>query len=231
MQPPSKGKAEMKRIKLLIVVCFVVSLVQVTASQATAQVFLDLYGGVVFAQGGTGEIKSSTGRTDVAVEFEDTFVLGGRVGSWGTEVGLGWFGMAVDVSYWQSETKKSLLGTEPEGKVLPVTVLLMFRYPGEKVQPYAGIGGGVFLTQFKTDVDLSLVGGSGGGSFTDYQADVGFDARAGLAVKVYKRISIFIEGRYAYFDPKYEDKINGEKVTIEPEAEFMQALGGISFHF
>ena len=220
----------MKCTKLLIIAFLIVGLVVSADSPATAQVFLDLYGGVVFAQGAVGEIKASTGRVDSSAEFEDTFVLGGRVGSWGTEVGLGWFGMAVDVSYSQTETKRSVLGNTGEAKVLPVTLLLMFRYPGEKVQPYAGIGGGVFLSQFKGDVDFSAIG-AGAGSFNDYQADLGFDARAGLAAKVHKKISIFVEGRYTYFNPKYEDKINGEKVTIEPEAESIQALAGLSFQF
>ena len=61
--------------------------------------------------------------------------------------------------------------------------------------------------------------------------DPGFDARAGLAVKVHKKISIFVEGRYIYFSPKYKDKINGQKVTVETDAEAIQALAGISFHF
>jgi len=221
----------MKCTKLLIVVFLVVGLVVVAAGPATAQVFLDLYGGMVFPRAADTEAKASTGREKNTVGVKDSFVLGGRVGSWGTEVGLGWFGMALDISYTQTETKESFLGTKPETKILPVTVLLMFRYPGEKVQPYAGVGGGVFLSQLKSDVDLSLLGGSGGGSFKDYQVDAGFDARAGLAVKVHKKISIFVEGRYIYFSPKYKDKVNGQKVTVETDAEAIQALAGISFRF
>ena len=137
----------MKFVKLLAVVCVAVSLVVVAAGPATAQVFLDLYGGVVLPHANDIEAKASTGRTKNTAGFEDSFTLGGRVGSWGTEAGLGWFGMAVDVSYTQSEAKDSVLGAKPEIKIMPVTVLLMFRYPGEKVQPYAGIGGGVFLSQ------------------------------------------------------------------------------------
>ena len=109
----------MKCPKLLVVVFLVVVLAVVVASPATAQVFLDLYGGVVFPRAADTEVKASTGRTDNTVDVKDTFTLGGRVGSWGTEAGLGWFGMALDVSYWQSETKESLLGTKPDVKVLP----------------------------------------------------------------------------------------------------------------
>ena len=226
-----EGKTVMKCTKLLTVVCVAISLVSVAASPATAEVFLDLYGGVVFPRATDTEAESPTGEAKNTAGFKDTFVLGGRTGSWGTEVGLGWFGMAVDVSYWQAKAKDSILGATPEIKVLPATILLMFRYPGEKIQPYAGVGGGVFLSQFKNDVDLSLLGGSGGGGFKDHQVDVGFDARAGLAVKVHEKISIFVEGRYIYFSPKYEDKINGQKVTMETDAEAIQALAGISFHF
>lgn len=217
--------------KLLTVICVAISLVAVAASPATAQVFLDLYGGVVFPRAADTEAESSTGETKNTSGFEDTFVIGGRTGSWGTDANLGWFGMAVDVSYWQSKAKFSMLGATPEVKVLPVTVLLMFRYPGEKIKPYAGVGGGVFLSQIKSDVDLSLLGGLGGGRFKGHQVDAGFDARAGLAVEVREKISIFVEGRYIYFSPKYEDKINGQKVTIETDVEAIQVLAGISIQF
>ena len=221
----------MKWVKLLAAVSLVVGPVVVTPVSAKAQVFLDLYAGAVFSRLEDTEVKTSTGRAENTVDFKDSFILGGRVGAWGTGAGLGWFGMAIDVSYWQAEAKDSILGAKPEVKVLPVTVLLMFRYPGEIVQPYAGIGGGVFLSQLKGDADLGSVGGSGSGGFNDYQVDAGFDARAGLAVKVHKKISIFVESRYVYFSPKYKDKVNGEKVTVEADAESIQALAGISFRF
>ena len=112
-----------------------------------------------------------------------------------------------------------------------MTILLMFRYPGKKVQPYAGVGGGLFLSQLENDADFSQIGISSTGSFKDTQADLGFDARAGLAVRVSKKISIFAEGRYAYTSPEYEDKIDGEKVTLSTDVESIQALAGISFHF
>ena len=81
--------------KLLTVICVAISLVAVAASPATAQVFLDLYGGVVFPRAADTEAESSTGETKNTSGFEDTFVIGGRTGSWGTEANLGWFGMPV----------------------------------------------------------------------------------------------------------------------------------------
>ena len=221
----------MRWVKLLVAVSLVLGPVVVTAGSAKAQVFLNLYAGAAFPQLEDTEAKAATGRAENSVGFKDSFVLGGRVGAWGTDVGLGWFGMAIDVSYWQSEAEDSILGAKPEIKVLPVTVLLMFRYPGEKVQPYAGVGGGLFLSQLENDADFSQIGISSTGNFKDTQADLGFDARAGLAVRVSKKISIFAEGRYAYTSPEYEDKIDGEKVTLSTDVESIQALAGISFHF
>ena len=221
----------MKWLKLLVAVSLVIGLLAVASGSATAEVFLDLYAGATFSRFQDAEAKASAGRVENTLDFKDSFILGGRIGAWGTDVGLAWFGMAVDLSYWQSDAKDSILGAKPEIEALPVTVLLMFRYPGNTIQPYAGVGGGLFLSQIKNDVDLSLVGGSGSGNFDDTQADLGFDARAGLAVEVHKKISIFVEGRYIYFSPKYEDKVNGEKVTLSTDAEAIQALAGISFHF
>ena len=221
----------MKSSTLLTVSCVAIILTVVAAIPATAQVFLDLYGGLVFPHAANTEATAPTGKTKNMAGFEDTFVIGGRTRSWGTEAGLDWFGMALDISYWQSKAKFSILGARPEKKVLPVTILLMFRYPGEKIQPYAGVGGGIFMTQLKNDVDLSLLGGSGSGSFKDYQVDAGFDARAGLAVKMHEKFSIFVEGRYIFFSPKYSDKVNGQKVTLEADAEAILAIAGISFPF
>lgn len=221
----------MKCIKLLAVFCVAVSLITAGGSPAAAQPFLDLYGGAVFPRLPDTEVKTSTGKEENSVDMKSSFVLGARAGYWGTEVGLDWFGMGVDVSYWQSKARDAVLGSKPEVKTLPVTVLLMFRYPGEKVQPYAGVGGGLFLSKMENDLDLSLLGGSGSGSFKDYQADVGFDARGGLAVTVNKKISLFAEGRYVYFSPHYKDKIDGEKVTVSSDVRAIQALAGISFRF
>ena len=221
----------MKFLKLQLVFCVAIVLAVVAVRPAASQVFLDLYGGLVFPHATDTEAKAPTGNAKNTAGFEDTFALGGRTRSWGTEVGLDWFGMALDISYWQSKAKLSILGARPEKKVLPVTILLMFRYPGEKIQPYVGVGGGIFMTQLKNDVDLSLLGGSGGGGFKDFRIDAGFDSRAGLEVKVHEKFSIFVEGRYIYFRPKYEDKVAGQKVTLETDAQAILAIAGISFPF
>ena len=165
------------------------------------------------------------------VSYDTSFTLGGRVGAWGEEVDLNWLGMAVDISYFKTKADDSLPGFEPDTDVLPITLLLMFRYPGKRVRPYAGIGGGLFISRLEQNVDLSFTGVSNTGSVKDTQADLGFDGRAGLAVKVHEKFSVFGEGRYTYFSPEYTDKIDGVKVKVDSDSQVFHFLAGVSLHF
>ena len=222
----------MKRAKLLFIAILVLGLMGMTAPFATAENFVDIYGGVAIPADENVTVKGSQGgvslETTELVSFDEAFAVGGRVGFWYTETNpsMDYVGVALDVSYFKTEADD--IGTDMY--VVPITVLVMLRHPGDTLQPYLGIGGGLFISHIEQEVDLSFVG-AGTGTAKDTSFDPGFDARAGLGIKVHKNIKVFGEGRYTYFEPTYKDTVSGVRVKVDTDSNVFYLLGGISFHF
>lgn len=223
---------EMKRGKPLFIVILVLGLTGMAASLATAENFVDIYGGVAIPADENVNVHGSQGgatlETTDLVSFDEAFTVGGRVGFWYTEANpsMDYVGLALDVSYFKTEADD--FGTDIY--VVPISVLIMLRHPGDTFQPYLGIGGGLFISHIEQKVDLSFFG-AGTGTAKDTSFDPGFDARAGLGIKVRKNITVFGEGRYTYFDPQYNDTVSGVRVKVETDSNVFYFLGGISYHF
>lgn len=225
----------MKRAKLLFVIVPVFSLMVMASNVAAAEVFFDIYAGVAFPDDKNGDLSFDPGGTvSDKLEFDNDFTLGLRGGIWFTETEqkLDWFGFAADFSYFQTEAK----GTVGDGKadiyVIPMTALVMFRYPGEMVQPYVGLGGGLFISNLEQKFDTTVGGQPISGNFSDTAYSGGFDLRAGLAIKFLERFAVFAEGRYIFVNNvEYKEVVNGVEVTAELDYEVLFALLGISFRF
>ncbi len=190
--------------------------------------FVDLYFGGVMPEDGDVEAKASP--FGVAIEdsannvnYDNTYTFGGRVGYWSP--GIRWAGFALDVSYFE------LNGDGIETNVFPVSGLAMLRYPGTKLQPYIGIGPGVFITDIEVDIELS----GQAKTFSESRVDIGLDTRAGLAWKLFKHFAVFGEYRFTYYQATYEEKVSsaGEKteVEIETENKVHHFLLGVSYRF
>jgi opacity protein-like surface antigen len=134
-------------------------------------------------------------------------------------------GLALDVSYFELEAD----GTKT--KVLPVSALVMLRYPADRLQPYIGVGAGVFFTD--TKVDIQLAGQNK--NFSDTAIDFGLDTRVGLAWRLFRRFAVFGEYRFTYFEADYSDKIESggteSDVNIEIDNKVHSFLLGISYRF
>lgn len=223
----------MKRAKPLFIAILVLSLTGMASSLATAEYFVDIYGGVAIPTDENVTVHGSQGgvtlETSDLVDFDETFAVGGRVGFWYTEANpsMDYIGFALDVSYFKTEAADDF-GTDIY--VVPITGLIMLRHPGDTFQPYLGIGGGLFISHIEQDVDLSFFG-SGNKTASDTSLDPGIDARAGLGIKVHKNITVFGEGRYTYFEAKYKDTVSDVRVKVETEPNVFYFLGGISFRF
>jgi len=222
----------MKREKPLLIAILVLSLMGMASSLATAENFVAIYGGVAMPSNENVNVSGSSGglalKTSEEVSFDDSFTVGGRLGYWHTEANpsMDYVGVALDVSYFK--TKADDFDTEIY--VVPVTILIMLRYQGKTFQPYLGIGGGAFISDVKQDVDLSFIG-LGTSTVSDTSIDPGFDARAGLAIKVYKNIAVFGEGRYTYFEAGYKDTVSGVRVKVQTDSDVFYFLGGLSYYF
>jgi opacity protein-like surface antigen len=189
--------------------------------------FADLYlGGVVPEKGNVNGEAAPFGvsiNDSAKADYDNTYIVGGRAGFWSPS--NRWMGLALDVSYFELEAD----GTET--KVLPVSALVMLRYPGDRLQPYIGIGAGVFFTDTKVDIQLS----GENKNFSDTAVDFGLDTRAGLAWRLFRRFAIFGEYRFTYFEADYSDKIDSggteSDVNIEIDNKVHYFLFGFSYRF
>ena len=71
-------------------------------------------------------------------------------------------------------------------RVTTVALNILARYPGERLQPYVGIGPGVFFARAQENAT------------SQYSTSVGLNALAGLRVIVTQHVSIFGEWKYNY---------------------------------
>ena len=205
-------------ILTLLVVC------SVTARPASAEFFLDFYGGGAFTQ--DVDIEFGGGATlDDQAEFETTGTGGGRFGYWFSGLGLPFLGVALDVSYFAPKSRDSAIDARFE--VVPVSALVMLRlpllvspaFPQGQLQPYVGGGPSLFVTDVKIDTGVTGVERS------DSQTEVGGDVRGGITLLFTPNFGIFVEGRYTFF------KANPGGLNTEFDVETFHALGGLTLRF
>ena len=227
----------MKKTKLFLsAVCFLL----IFPALASAEWFLDIYGGESSTRDAsvTAEITSygllmpaTTKRHTEKVNFDASFTMGGRLGYWFEK--LPWLGVPLDLSYFKAEGEKA------ESDVLPLSLLLMLRwplfksenFPKEKLQPYAGVGPGYFFTDSRVNFRPALQDSVSGSS-----GEIGFDARAGLAWQFHKHWAIF--GEYRYTDLKIdftqEDFLplfSGTDESMKTHLNTNHFFAGISYRF
>ncbi len=166
--------------RALVPVLFLIGVAGATKS-ASAQTFLDLYGGNALT--GDDTVTAERLLTNFvfvtresatrSVAYDPSFTAGGRMGYF--EEGIG---AALDVSYFQADSNDNKV----EHGIVSITPMLLARarllqsddMPQGRLQPYLGIGLGIFFVHhtvdFRPDIaetaDLST-------------GDIGVDARAG----------------------------------------------------
>ena len=206
----------------LAVLMIVFSAMTLVGRPASAEWFLDAYGGVSITS--DADVTVPNGGTDEdKVSFDTEAMGGGRIGYW--LEGLPWLGVAGDVSYFAPAGDGTAVETRLE--VIPLSPLVMFRLPlletpeftKGRLQPYLAVGPGFFLNSVEVDVP------GVGEESTDWQFEVGVDARAGIAFMITPTIGTFVEGRYTWF------QTNPGGRSTEFDIETFHFAGGISFRW
>lgn len=205
-------------MKQLSLVLASIAWIALSSHTARAEGFVDLRVGGAFTENGDVDISAGPLSVGFETEYEDSVTGGVRGGYWFEP--LPWLGLAADVTYFGPDDDTA---GGPELDVIPISPLLMARvpiakseeYPYGQVQPFLGIGPGIFI---------SLVDFDPG---DDESVDVGVDLHAGVNVQLTRMVSVFAEYRYTYFEPEFE--IQG--VDIEPELSTHHAAVGVGFHF
>lgn len=212
----------MRRIAPLLAVLVAIG----WAGIARGEVFLDVYAGWASTENTDTRITPSTLFGD-SFTHSDSLTAGLRAGWWF----LPWLGIAGDVSFFKPDTEFFFFTQDVD--VTPLSALLMLRaplfasdaFPNGRLQPYFGIGPGLFITSFEEDLPFA------GGRFDDTEVDAGLDLRAGGELLLLDWLGIFMEYRYTWVEPKWEDDVGGVHTTVSSELATHHLQGGFSFHF
>jgi len=178
-------------------------------------------------------------------ELSRSILLGGKVGYYFS--GIRWFGLETEVFYTTPHIKQQntqitvqpgsiLQGFGPVNGVMVEGVLsgdhfrvitwapvnLMFRYHKTRLQPYVGIGLGLFFARVHT----SLAG------FEGSQSDitVGLNAKAGLEYYITKNISAFGEWKYNRASFSFDSNSSGA-FGFDADYNVHFVAMGLNFHF
>jgi hypothetical protein len=197
-------------------------LIVLEAPQAAAESFFDVYGGASITADSDVTIRNGT-TFDDKVKFDTEGMGGGRIGVWFD--GIRWLGVAGDFSYFAPAGQGTAVETRLE--VIPMTPLLMLRlmlldspeFPNGRLQPYIAGGPGFFLTSVKVDAPGLAE------RRTDWQFEVGADARAGIAFMITPNVGTFAEARYTVFS------VNPGGRSTEFDIETVHFVGGLSFRW
>lgn len=189
-----------------------------------AEGFADIGIGGAFTQNEDVEVFGGGAASGIfRGDFADSFTAGGRGGYWFDQIP--WFGVAGTVSYFQPDVRPADIGDVEriDFTVVPITALAMFRapvqvsrrFPYGQLQPYAGVGPGLFISDFS---DFG---------FSDTTADPGIDVRAGMYWLFTPEIGMFGEYRFTYFNAELEDR----GASVETDVNTHYFVAGLSVRF
>lgn len=200
---------------------------------AFAEGFVDLYAGANFTLDDNTTIDTgppvfgvSTLRDETS--FDPALTAGGRLGWWPETAS--WLGLALDASYLAPEEDGGA-GKDLETRLVPVSALLMARYPlltsdetpKGLLQPYLALGPSFVFSEASFEI--------GNARFEDRQYDLGFDARAGLSLLFGEHVGLFAEYRFLYFRADYDDSDLGGQAQATVQHLSNGIVGGITLRF
>lgn len=215
--------------RIYVPILVVLTICLLVPGAALAERLFDLYGGYNFTQDDdSADVQTTRFLLSDDAEFEGAPLVGVRLGAWFE--GYEFAGGAIDVSYFETDGEGGF--DDVEIAALPVSALLMFRLPllrGDsftqgRIQPYVAMGPSVLVSQFKLNTDAF-------GTLRDTSVDIGADGRLGAAFLFTPGVGIFLEYRFTYFEPRYEDIHFGTEAKVSPRLLTHYAQLGLTMRF
>jgi opacity protein-like surface antigen len=202
---------------------------------ASAEWFVDLYGGASIPMDPDVTVTSQGTRETERGQSDPVWTVGGRGGYW-FDRGPRWLGVALDISYFEPEFTHSGGGGDVAKlkiQTIPITPLVMFRlpllespeHPNGRLQPYLGIGPSVFHQ--KATVQFR----SGAGDISEDGFAVGVDVRAGVAYEFLPNWALFLEYRFTHTSASPEGQSNGQKASVDVDLNTNHVLFGLGYRF
>ena len=198
----------------------------------------------------SGTITFPSGTTVSDQSLKNSLLLGAKIGHYFSRAQ--WFGLEAEMFYTTPHIKQQDItfrsGTPftftPSGggpsqslgneapfagvpgvnfHVLTIAPLnFVFRYPGNRLQPYIGVGPGIFIARIK---DPSVTQGDNSQSSTK----LGLNSFVGIRYYLTRHVSAFAEGKYNYVRFSFSENQNffGFDTTYTP----ISVAVGINYHF
>lgn len=171
--------------------------------------------------------EAPAGSVTVRGNFATSFTVDGRLGYWFE--GAPMLGVAGSASYYQPDVGSGDLPavSKSDVTVVSTSLLLMARapvltsneFPNGQLQPYLGVGPGVFISQVSDP------------GFSDTSYDFGLDVRAGMSWLFTQHVGLFGEYRLTHVTPRFEDEVLGQKVHVEVPLLTHHFLAGAMYQF
>jgi opacity protein-like surface antigen len=217
------------------------------ADRATAQGYLDVYGGVAFTS--DDELVTRIHGTSLHddIDYDPAAQIGIRGGLWFPD--LPWLGVASDLSYLEVDGPASGVAHTVDGvpvrtaenvdiDLFPISILLMARTkllmipfgPRLGLQPYLGVGPGLFVSWIHDDAYVIGIDGEEE-SIDEVSYEIGLDTRDGIRLHVTPSISLFTEYRFTYYEPEIDGTVLDTTVDVESQLATHGVIAGLGFHF
>lgn len=209
---------------LLRLLSVVVGLIGVPVSVGSVHAEIYVAGQVGYtAPNDLSDVQTVQGISGLGVsdlQLHDSVVYGAKLGYYFS--GVKWLGVETELFHTSPHAKQqpvTLAGmtTTSPGFNLNVTtwaINALVRYPGEKFQPYAGVGLGVFFAEAKFQGQ------------SDKDTVPGLNALAGLRYFLTERVALFAEYKYNRAAFEFTNAIG-----IKADYSANHFLGGLSVHF
>lgn len=225
----------MPRAAALLAAVLAAALGLTLAGRADADTFLDVYAGYSLTRDRDIDTRlDGVSLTFEDVEFDDSFVVGGRVGHWFTVVPF--LGLALDVGYFRPDIGGQTVRTSAGDRVrLGATDLhvasvgpqALVRLPLPLVKPYVFAGPAVFVTVAETSGEPFGVPGD----HTGVEATIGLKAGAGVRFVLFGVVGVFAEYQFTRFSPEFEFQSGGVRNRVETDVETHHAVVGATIQF
>jgi len=220
----------MKVAQLPIVVLVALGFLIALPTPARAEWFGDLYFGAASTE--DGEITRSAFGTSVTERqaFGSSFAIGLRVGNWLENIP--WLGFAMDYSIFSANIDHGDLFISPVSFLAMVRMQWMkgTEFPRGRVQPYFGIGPGLFYSEMNSFSPAPWGPLQKAGDRAT-SIDLGLDFRFGLAWSITHNLALFGEYRLSTFEPEFEENMYGMSENMKTKLTTHHGLAGISCRF
>lgn len=198
------------------------AIVALSPALASAEWFLDAYLGPAVTTSSKLEFTLFGQQQKENLNGRSSPEFGLRVGRWLEDFQLPWLGVAFDVSYFRPAT---------DVQTVPLSLLLMARYgflkdeefPGGRLQPYVGLGPGLFLSNANGTIGFHDV--------DDTSKDIGLDVRAGLGIRIDSHWGAFAEYRFTHVSPTWSVDVFGGKADASTTFNTHHGVLGVSYRF